>query len=51
MYEIAYYRKDVKMLMKNILDALSLHFELSSSSDPAKTKYQAILKKNMELDR
>lgn len=43
--EIAYYRKDVKMHMKNILDALSLHFELSLSPDPAKTKYQTMLKK------
>lgn len=38
------------MLMKNILDALSLHFESSSSSDPARTKYQAILKKSVALD-
>lgn len=45
MCEIAYYRKEVKMHMKNILDALSLHFELSSSPDPAKTKYQTMLKK------
>lgn len=33
------------MHMKNILDALSLHFELSLSPDPAKTKYQTMLKK------